>query len=161
VVLAVVLGLDLLTKWLVTSNLAWGQSVPAEGFFRITRVHNTGSAFGLFQGHGTILAIIAIAAVALMIWFYRTAPMPAWPMRAALGLQIGGAVGNLIDRFRYGFVIDFVDIGPWPVFNVADSSVVVGITILAWYIGTGRDLPRKPPQETTPADESPSDEPRA
>ena len=140
-VLACTLGLDQLTKWLVTSNLAWGESVPAEGFFRLTYVHNTGSAFGIFQGQGMILTIIAFVAVAAMIWLYRSSPIISLPMRAALGLQLGGAIGNLIDRLRLGFVVDFVDIGPWPVFNVADSSIVVGIAVLAWYFGTGRDRP--------------------
>ncbi len=153
--LAAALGLDQLTKWLITSNMAWGQSIPEEGFFRITFVHNTGSAFGLFQGYGMILTIIAFVAVAAMIWLYRSSPMPSFLMRAALGLQMGGAIGNLIDRLRLGYVVDFMDVGPWPVFNVADSSVVVGIAILAWYFGTGRDLPNRGRVDQTPADEAP------
>ena len=153
--LVAALGLDQLTKWVITSNMAWGQSIPEEGFFRITHVHNTGSAFGLFQGHGMILTVIAFVAVAAMIWLYRSSPMPSLLMRAALGLQMGGAIGNLIDRLRLGYVVDFIDVGPWPVFNVADSSVVVGIAILAWYFGTGRDLPNRGRTDEKPADEVP------
>ena len=153
--LAAALGLDQLTKWLIASNMAWGQSIPEEGFFRITFVHNTGSAFGLFQGHGVILSIIAFVAVGAMIWLYRSSPMPSLLMRVALGLQMGGAIGNLIDRLRLGYVVDFFDVGPWPVFNIADSSVVVGIAILAWYFGTGRDLPNRGRADQTPADEAP------
>ena len=158
-VLATVLGFDQLTKWLVTSNMAWGESIPAEGFVRLTYVHNTGSAFGLFQNQGMILTIIAFVAVAAMIWLYRSSPMPSVLMRAALGLQMGGAIGNLIDRLRLGFVVDFVDIGPWPVFNVADSSIVVGIAILAWYFGTGRDQPERGRSDATPSDGSPPQPP--
>jgi len=152
-VLGATLALDQLTKWLVTSNMAPGQSIPAQGIARITYVHNTGGVFGLFQGYGMILTIIAFAAVGLMIWLYRSSPMPALIMRAALGLQMGGAIGNLIDRLRVGSVIDFIDLGPWPVFNVADSSIVVGITVLAWYFGTGRDRPDH--RREAPADEPP------
>jgi len=159
--LAAVLGLDQFTKWLVTSNMTWGQSIPAEGFVRLTYVHNTGSAFGLFQNQGMILTIIAFVAVAAMIWLYRSSPMPSVLMRAALGLQIGGAIGNLIDRLRLGFVVDFVDIGPWPVFNVADSSIVVGIVILAWYFGTGRDLPERGRPGEMPPDGDASEPPAA
>lgn len=155
IALAAALGLDQLTKWLITSNMAWGQSIPEEGFFRLTFVHNTGSAFGLFQGHGVILSIIAFVAVGAMIWLYRSSPMPPVLMRAALGLQMGGAIGNLIDRLRLGYVVDFFDVGAWPVFNIADSSVVVGIVILAWYFGTGRDLPNRDREDGTPADEAP------
>ncbi len=155
IALAAALGLDQLTKWLITSNMAWGQSIPEEGFLRLTFVHNTGSAFGLFQGQGMILSAIALVAVGAMIWLYRSSPMPSLLMRAALGLQMGGAIGNLIDRLRLGYVVDFFDVGPWPVFNIADSSVVVGIVILAWYFGTGRDLPNRGGVDGTPADEAP------
>ena len=155
IALAAALGLDQLTKWLITSNMAWGQSIPEEGFLRLTFVHNTGSAFGLFQGQGMILSVIAFVAVGAMIWLYRSSPMPSVLMRAALGLQMGGAIGNLIDRLRLGYVVDFFDVGPWPVFNIADSSVVVGIVILAWYFGTGRDLPNRGRVDQMPADEAP------
>jgi len=154
-VLAVVLVLDQLTKWLITSNMAAGESIPAEGFIRLTYVRNTGVAFGLFQDQGIILAIIPFLAVAAMIWLYRSSPMPPILMRAALGLQMGGAIGNLIDRLRLGFVVDFVDVGPWPVFNVADSSIVVGIAVLAWYFGTGRDRPDRGRPGEQPAGEHP------
>lgn len=156
IILAIALGLDQLTKWLVTSNLEWGESLPAEGFIRITFVQNTGSAFGLFQGYGVVLSIIAFFAVAVMLFLYRSAPALSVFMRIALGLQMGGAIGNLIDRLRLGYVVDFIDIGPWPVFNIADSSIVVGIAVLAWYIGTGRDrLTDEREEEQDSGDESP------
>ena len=158
-VLAVVLALDQLTKWLITSNMAAGESIPAEGFIRLTYVRNTGVAFGLFQDQGIILAIVPFLAVAAMIWLYRSSPMPPIFMRAALGLQMGGAIGNLIDRLRLGFVVDFVDVGPWPVFNVADSSIVVGIAVLAWYFGTGRDRPDRGRSAEQPPEERPPEPP--
>ena len=153
--LAAALGLDQLTKWLITSNLDRYESIPAEGFFRLTHVQNSGSAFGLFQDQGMILTIVAVIAVAAIIVIYRTSPMPSLLMRVALGLQIGGAIGNLIDRLRYeGSVIDFVDVGPWPVFNVADSCLVVGIIILAWHFGTGRDRPGRAAPPDGPSEDN-------
>ena len=139
VALALAFGLDQLTKWLITTNLEHGESIPADGFFRLTYVSNTGSAFGLLQDQGTMLTIISFTAVALMIYLYRSTPQLSTTLRLALGMMLGGAAGNLLDRLRLGWVVDFVDVGPWPIFNVADSSIVVGIAILVWYFGTGRD----------------------
>ena len=151
IALTAALGLDQLTKWLITSNMAWGQSIPEEGFLRLTFVHNTGSAFGLFQGQGMILSVIAFVAVGAMIWLYRSSPMPSLLMRAALGLQMGGAIGNLIDRLRLGYVVDFFDVG----LKLTGTLLTSGIVILAWYFGTGRDLPNRGGVDGTPADEAP------
>ncbi len=132
-VFGLALGLDQLTKWLVTSNMTRSQSIPEEGFFRITYVWNTGSAFGLFTGHGEILTVVSVAAVALLLFFYRHAGQESLIVRMAIGLQLGGALGNIVDRFRLGHVTDFIDVGPWPIFNIADSSIVVGISIMVVY----------------------------
>jgi signal peptidase II len=136
--LTVVLGLDQLTKWLITSNLILGQSFPVDGFFRFTYIQNSGSAFGLFQGRGTVLTIISCVAVVLIIILHRSTPIKSIVLSGSLGLILGGTTGNLIDRFRLGSVVDFIDVGPWPIFNVADSSIVVGMVILMWYFSTGR-----------------------
>ena len=70
-------------------------------------------------------------AIGFLFYFYRTRALSYPMLRLAIGLQLGGAVGNLIDRLRHGAVVDFIDVGPWPTFNVADSSIVVGILLLA------------------------------
>jgi len=79
------------------------------------------------------LTFVSMGAVALIVYFYREAAMASWFTRVALGLQLGGAAGNLIDRFRHGYVVDFIDVGPWPIFNIADSAIITGIVALIAY----------------------------
>ena len=105
---------------------------PSQGFFRITHTFNTGSIFGLFQGNNTPLILVSFVGVAVLILLCRSQRFPTGLLRLSLGLQLGGAFGNLVDRLRLGHVIDWVDIGPWPVFNVADACIVTGLIILAW-----------------------------
>jgi signal peptidase II len=148
---------DQISKTLIVRWLRLGESSPDDGFFRFTYARNTGTAFGLFQDQAMILTIVSFVAVVAIIYFYRnaiTSPL----LRAALGLQLGGAFGNLLDRIRLGYVVDFIDVGPWPIFNLADSSIVVGIAILAWHLGFRRDTEPGPqsdaasaPAPTTPA----------
>ena len=123
---------DQFTKYLVREFLLLYQSFPQEGFARITHTFNTGSIFGLFQGNNTPLILVSFVGVAVLILLYRTQRFPTGLLRLSLGLQLGGAFGNLTDRLRLGHVTDWVDIGPWPVFNVADASIVTGLAILAW-----------------------------
>lgn len=131
--LVLALGLDQLTKWAVIENLARGESVPATGFFRFTHAWNTGTAFSLFQDQGGILTWVSLTAVVILAWIYRSIDNPPWVLRIAFGMQLGGAIGNLIDRFRLGHVTDFLDVGPWPIFNIADSSIVIGIALMIYY----------------------------
>ena len=133
IMLVLALSSDQITKWLTVENLARGESWPAEGFFRFTHAWNTGTAFSLFQGQGDILTWVSLGAVAVLAWIYRSIIDPPWVLRIAFGLQLGGAIGNLIDRFRLGHVTDFIDIGPWPIFNIADSSIVIGIGLMLFY----------------------------
>ena len=127
-----VLLLDQLTKYLVIQLLVPGGSYPFRGFFRFTHVHNSGSAFGILQGQNTPLIFISFIGIIILVLIYRSQPYPSNWLRLSLGLQLGGAFGNLIDRLRLGFVTDFIDIGPWPVFNLADASIVTGLVLLAW-----------------------------
>jgi len=136
---AIVLSVDQASKFLVKTRLGEGQSwdvVPwLAPVFRITHVTNTGAAFGLFPGWGDILIVIAVIVVVAITIYYWHLPDGKWLMRIALGLQLGGAVGNLADRLRQGFVVDFIDLNfwplhNWPVFNLADSSIVAGVTLL-------------------------------
>ena len=149
---ALALGLDQFTKWLVTSNLALFESVPEEGFFRITYVWNTGTAFGLFTGRGDILTVVSLVAVAILIFFYRHAGRESLIVRLAIGLQLGGALGNIVDRFRLGHVTDFIDVGPWPIFNIADSSIVIGIGLMVFYLFVTRESREQPAE--SPAGQS-------
>lgn len=129
---------DQITKQLIVGWLRYGESWPAEGFLRFTHARNTGAAFGIFQGQSIILSIVAIAAIALILWLYHTTGGKSLLLRLALAFQLGGAFGNLLDRFMYGYVVDFVDVGPWPIFNVADSSISVGIALLVAYVVFGQ-----------------------
>ena len=130
VIAGLVVALDQLTKYLVRANLALGESVPEEGPLRITYVTNTGAAFGILQGQTLFLVVTTIFGLAAIVLYYLYPPMEHGVLRVALGLQLGGAVGNLADRVRLGKVTDFIDVGAWPAFNVADSSIVVGVGII-------------------------------
>ena len=129
---ALVFFLDQFSKYLVREFLFLYQSFPAEGLFRITHTFNTGSIFGIFQGQNTAFILISFVGVAVLLLLYRSQRFPTGLLRLSLGLQLGGAFGNLLDRVRLGHVTDWVDIGPWPVFNVADASIVTGLVLLAW-----------------------------
>ncbi len=126
----VALAADQISKYLVRENMAIGESWPAQGFFRLTHGTNTGSAFGLFQDQTVILTIASIFAIGFIIYFYRSHSDRTWITKLTIGLLLGGAVGNLVDRLVAGRVTDFIDVGPWPIFNLADSSITVGITLL-------------------------------
>lgn len=135
IALAVVI-IDQLSKWWIQTHFAPGQSVPETGPFRLTYAQNTGAAFSIFWGNTDILAVISMIGVVIILVyafvFYRHFPSLNTRMnKIALGLILGGTVGNLIDRVWLHYVRDFIDAGPWPVFNIADSSLVVGIIIFA------------------------------
>jgi len=135
---AVVLALDRITKILVREylplNVAWQPVRWLEPLFTFRRVHNTGAAFGLFPGFQVVFMAVAVVVIFGIIIYYRRLEHAPIILRLALGLQLGGAIGNLIDRIHPGYVIDFVDLGWWPVFNVADSCIVVGTVLLGWYL---------------------------
>jgi len=127
---------DRLSKAWIRTNLPEGHSSLDIGFLRITHVHNTGAAFGLFPDQSFALSIAALvgitAILAYVIVIYPYFPLPSGMLgKSALGLIFGGAVGNLIDRLRFGYVTDFIDFGFWPAFNIADSAVTIGAIIFA------------------------------
>jgi len=132
-----VVAADQLSKIWIRSNLTPGESLPETGFFQLTHVHNTGAAFGLFQGQSfalTIVAIVGIVALLLFVLlFSRRFPFLYGRLgKLTLGLVLGGTVGNLIDRLYLGYVTDFIKVGIWPAFNIADSAIVIGIIIFAY-----------------------------
>ena len=137
-VVAAVVAADQLSKAYATAHLQWGESwIPLEAvrpFFRFTLTHNTGAAFGLFPQGGTLFLLIALVVAAVILYYYRQLPPQAWLVRLALGLQLGGALGNVVDRLRQGYVVDFLEVPHWPVFNVADSCIVVGVALLGWVL---------------------------
>lgn len=127
--------LDQYTKHLVRSGMVYGETMivhaALRNIFDLTHTTNTGAAFGIFQGGSVVFTVIAIVVAAAIIYFNWTLLGKQRWLRVALGLQMGGAVGNLIDRLRFGTVTDFLHVHYWPVFNVADSSITVGVVILA------------------------------
>lgn len=147
-----VLAIDQVSKLLVKWNLSLYESWPEQGFLRITHGTNTGTAFGLLPNQTTFLIVASIVAIGFIIYFYGSQDKPNFPIRVAIGLQLGGAFGNLSDRLWAGAVVDFIDVGPWPIFNLADSSIVVGITILIAVFTFSRDGKNHANVEESPAD---------
>jgi len=130
-----VVATDQLTKWIVRGRLPLGGSWPQHpvlGVFSFTHVANTGVAFGLFQGRSNAFLVLAAMVVVGLIAYANRLPGHARVIRLAVALQIGGAIGNVIDRLRLGHVTDFLKFHAWPVFNVADSAIVVGVLLLGW-----------------------------
>jgi signal peptidase II len=140
VVAALVLVLDQLSKYAVEAAVpVYQRWVPIEALepvFRITHTTNTGAAFGMFPDGNLIFTIAAILVGAAILYYNYILPGGIWLLRLALGLQLGGALGNLLDRLRQGHVTDFVDLGSlFPfIFNVADLAIVVGVIVLGWLI---------------------------
>jgi signal peptidase II len=137
---ALVLIADQISKAFVVQRLAENQSWDIAPWLSpvlsITHVTNTGAAFGMLQNLNTVFAIIGLIAVVTIIVYARRIPAGQWMIRVALGLALGGAMGNnLVDRLRQGYVVDFLDLNfwplhNWPVFNVADASIVTGVALL-------------------------------
>jgi len=134
-----VLTADQLTKLWISSILYPGQTLWSFSFLNIILVHNSGAAFGLFQGQFLPLVIIRSfgAVLVLLIVILIGRQLQSWGgklIMLALGLVLGGTLGNLIDQLRFHYVVDFIDTTYWPVFNVADSSVVIAMFILAFLV---------------------------
>lgn len=162
VVALVSIGLDQYTKFLVESNLdlfeVYAPIPSLESVFRIFHIYNTGATFGLFSGGGTIFRYVAILVSLGIVYYNFVLPSNQRLLRLALGLQMGGALGNMIDRFRIGHVTDFIDIGPWYIFNLADLSIVSGAIILGVLVLLeSREL--KAQQQAAKAEEPPLAEP--
>ncbi|MDO8536450.1 MAG: signal peptidase II [Candidatus Omnitrophota bacterium] len=123
---------DRLTKYLLLKNLSEGESIRlVPGMFHITLVFNSGAAFGLFKGRSLFFTVSAILVIACICFYITRGGCKDFSMLIALGLILGGAVGNLIDRIAFGYVVDFLDFRIWPVFNMADASITIGASILA------------------------------
>jgi signal peptidase II len=131
---------DQLTKYLVRTQIpfagSWSPFAWLEPYVRIVHWQNTGAAFGMLQGFGIVFAILAVIVSVAILYYFPHVPSNEWAIRLALAMQLGGAVGNLIDRITVGTVTDFVSVGTFAVFNVADACISVGTVILivaVWY----------------------------
>jgi signal peptidase II len=139
VIAAFVVTLDQTSKLLVRSYLDPYETIPLVGCLSLTHVRNTGSAFGLFANQVFLLILVAIVGLVTILLLYRYLSRISLLSSFALGLVFGGAVGNLIDRLRFGYVTDFIDVRlwrdfHWPAFNAADSAITVGAIVLAVFI---------------------------
>ena len=155
-VVPLVVALDQFTKHWVISNLGLYESwTPIPALARVLEIHyitNTGVAFGLFQKGGFVFKLLPILISSVILYYYTTLPSGQWLIRVALGLQMSGALGNLIDRIRIGHVIDFIHVPYWPVFNVADSGITVGTALLVLLMLREEWLERKTPKTTEGAE---------
>ncbi|MCS7065822.1 MAG: signal peptidase II [Fimbriimonadales bacterium] len=135
---AIVFILDQATKYWVVATLNPSQSVPIiPGVFHLTRTHNTGIAFGLMDGKGWITIPLSLIVIGGILVYLRRAK-PSRFVQAMLGLLLGGAAGNLLDRLRYGYVVDMFDLLVWPVFNVADMAITAALAglVLLQFVGS-------------------------
>jgi signal peptidase II len=132
-----VLAADLVTKELVRSCLTEGMSQAVAGeFIKLTFIYNRNAVFGLPVGHPTVYLVLSLAALGLIIWYFFNLKPEQRAEQLALAAIIGGAVGNQCDRFRWGQVVDFIEIGyrqyTWPIFNVADVAITAGLCVLVY-----------------------------
>ena len=129
-----IVGLDQITKHFISQAASLKESIPIiKNFFYISLVHNTGIAFGLFKNQTAVFVVISIIAIILILYniFYQGNHKKLNNLELfAFSLILSGAIGNLIDRIRFGYVIDFLDFRIWPVFNVADSAITIGVILL-------------------------------
>lgn len=125
---SIIFGADRLSKGLIMDRLPEGTNVPLIFFFHLTRVNNTGAAFGIFRDSGGLLVATSVFCIGLLcvMILRRQSSLTS----VATSLILGGALGNLYDRLLYGYVVDFLDFRVWPVFNVADSAISVGIFLI-------------------------------
>lgn len=132
---ALIFAVDQLTKALVKMHMAPNQSIPViDNILHLTYVQNTGAAFSLLKGRVFFFVVVSFAVIAVIVYYLIRLPKEKKLFKFTLALVLGGAFGNLVDRLRFGYVVDFIDFRIWPVFNVADSSVVIGVLLLLYLV---------------------------
>lgn len=133
---AVIVGLDQWTKWLVRTYIPFDTEwLPKQlswlsPYARIVNWSNSGAAFGSFQNGNPVFTVLAIIVILLILYYFPRIEASDWTLRLALVLQLAGASGNLVDRLLMAKVTDFISIGTFPVFNLADSSITIGVVVL-------------------------------
>jgi len=148
----IVVAVDQWTKWLVRTNLPFEATwLPAglawlSPYARIVHWNNSGAAFGSFQNGNAVIMVLGLIVIAAILYYYPKVDPSDWTLRLAMALQLGGAAGNLIDRFRMSRVTDFISVGSFPVFNVADSAITIGVIVLLLGVWARE---RTPKTETT------------
>ena len=135
----VVLAADQVTKALVVANLAIGEKAQVVGdLMQVWHAQNRGASFSLFQGWSIVFLVVSVLSIGMVAYFHRCLRDRSPWLHVVLGVVLGGTLGNFIDRLRQGYVTDWLSIGigdtRWPTFNVADSSLVIGIGILVLYL---------------------------
>ena len=139
-VIAIVIAFDYLTKYYIVETMAEGMSIPViEGIFHITYILNAGAAFGMLENQRYVFIAVAIAMMAAFAYYFKEVKSQAKVFQLGVGLLVGGALGNLIDRVKLGKVIDFLDFRIWPVFNVADIAICVGAGLILWDVLKKKD----------------------
>jgi len=124
----IVIGIDRLSKYYIETHMSLGMSIPViRDFFHITYIINPGAAFGILEYQTGFFIVVSVVMIAAAIWYIPRIPARYRLLRFGIGMQAGGAIGNMIDRIRYGGVVDFLDFRIWPVFNVADMAIVGGV----------------------------------
>lgn len=135
-VASVVVAFDQWTKWLVRENIEFGGMwLPdwlqwLSPYARIVHWYNSGAAFGIFQNGNLVFTILAFIVIGAIIYYFPHVESSDWTLKVAMGLQLAGAGGNLVDRLMRGKVTDFISVGVFPVFNIADASISVGVAVL-------------------------------
>ncbi len=154
-VAALVLALDQLTKHIIRATLDRGDAFPEGWPVRLVHVENTGAAFGILQQQNAFLVVTTIIGVGAILLYYLYPLFEHAIMTAALGMMLGGAIGNLSDRIVLGEVTDFLKFPEWPAFNVADSSIFVGVVSMSAFLLLVRQDgdPRRAPPSTDQAQE--------
>jgi signal peptidase II len=138
-----VLTADQAAKAAVEAQVTLGQKIDVLGPLGLTLTHNRGVAFGIAGGAGVPLVLISLAALGLVAYLFSGDPTRPW-MWVAVGLLAGGALGNLADRVRADAVTDFIDLPPWPPFNLADASITAGVALLVLiYLRDGQREPSR------------------
>jgi signal peptidase II len=144
--------LDQITKEWVRLNLQLGEVYRPElwisNYFRIVHWKNTGAAFGMFQNMNPVFMVLSVLVSAVILYYFPQIPRQDWLVRLSMSMLLGGASGNLIDRFRQGYVTDFISVGKFPVLNIADASISVGVAVL--FIGMW--LQERQKKEAPPAE---------
>ena len=127
----IIVILDQFSKFLIKKNFQINESIPIiKNIFNLTYITNTGSAFGLFKGYNIFFILFSAIVIIVIFYFLKKIKKDETKIQFAVSLLLGGTIGNLIDRLLYGSVIDFIDFRIWPVFNLADSSVTIGVVLL-------------------------------
>lgn len=157
----VIIALDQWTKWLVRTNIPTGAQWLPESmqwlmpYARIVHWYNTGAAFGIFQQGGMVFTVLAFIVVGVIIYYYPQVEKGDWTLRLAMSMQLGGAIGNLVDRLTIGHVTDFISVGNFAVFNVADASISVGAAVLmygVWMMERAEKKAKQAAEENKPSE---------